>query len=735
MQKEQEYLRGTVETITFENAENGFAVLTLADEEGELISAVGPLAGSVPGEEITLLGHYTNHSSYGRQFEAEACTYRLPESEGAILKYLSSGALPGIGPAIARRILQKFGDQALEILATKPERMAEVQGLTLARAREAGRRFLELFGIREAIASLSRLGLNAAEALAAYRQYGANTLEAIGQNPYLLCGYPFYMPFGRADALAEKLSFMPESAERVRAALLYTLRHNLQNGHTCLPLGKLLSTAQGFFKIEEEILVQQLEALCEAGEVQQVEYGGVYVYLADALRAEMGAALCIKQLVALPAGQQDNVKKRISLREAAEGIQYAPRQKKAIEEAMTRRILVITGGPGTGKTTTVNAIIALLEQEAERVLLAAPTGRAAKRLAELTGRKAATIHRMLEVSFSPGAERPRFGRNAENPLKCDVLVVDEMSMVDTMLFENMLAALKPNCRLILVGDADQLPSVGPGNVLKGIIESGAVPVVALTEIFRQAAQSLIVSNAHRIVEGKMPQKGGKEDDYFFLRAYGTECRKLVCQLASERLPATYGFSPFSDIQVLCPGRKGPLGTEELNLRLQELLNPPEAGKPELKWGGQVFRQGDKVMQVRNNYDIPYTRTDGEPGAGAFNGDIGFVEEIGVSSGGLTVFCEDRHVYYSQETLHELELAYAITIHKSQGSEFEAVIIPLAEAPPKLRYRNLLYTGVTRARRLCVLAGDEEILGQMVHNGRKNVRYSCFADFLRDEELV
>lgn len=736
MQQEMEQLCGMVENVTFQNEENGFAVLNLVDEHGDLLCAVGPLAGSVPGEELTLVGRYIEHGTYGRQFEAAACAHRMPESETAIQKYLASGVLPGIGPATARRIVQKFGGKTLEILATSPEKLATVQGFSLNKARVAGKRFLEIFSVREAMASLTAYGLTATEALAAHRHFGAQVLQMIAQDPYVLCGYPLYLNFARADSIAAALGKPQESRERVRAALLYAMRHNLQNGHTCLPKDKLFGTAANFFGIAPDVLEEELEGLVVLGKAQIAAYNGVeYVYLADMFRAEMTAALHIRQLAAAHRPQVAFAEKQISLREAAAGIAYAPLQKKAITEALNRNVLVITGGPGTGKTTTVNAIIALYEQQADRVFLAAPTGRAAKRLMELTGHKASTIHRLLEVSYAPGSDMPRFARNAQNPLKCDVLIVDEMSMVDAMLFESLLGALKPGCRLIMVGDTDQLPSVGPGNVLKGIIQSGVVPVVALTEIFRQAAASLIVSNAHRIVEGQLPQKGAREDDYFFLRAYGTACQRLVCELVSTRLPASYSFSPVEDIQVLCPGRRGPLGTETMNLRLQELLNPPAPTKPELRWGGLVFRLGDKVMQVKNNYDIPFTRTDGEPGTGAFNGDIGFIEEVNAKAGTLTVLCEDRHVYYTQENLRELEAAYAVTIHKSQGSEFNAVVIPVAEVPGKLRYRNLLYTGVTRAKNLCVLAGDEDILAEMVRNGRRNERYSCFANFLGDDALL
>lgn len=736
MGQRTEYLVGTVEAVTFQNEENGFAVLTLASEDGDLVCVVGPLAGSAPGEQLTLEGRYIEHTTYGVQFEASSCSYRMPETETAILKYLSSGVLPGIGPATARRIVDRYGEQSLEVLATDAEKLGDIKGFSLQKAKLAGQRFMELFGIREAVAGLARFGLSADEALTMYRQFGKNTLETVLENPYLLCGFPLYITFGRADAVAHHLSIQHNSQARIRAAILYTLRHNLQNGHTCLPMEKLLITAEQFFEIPREMLELELSLLCDDNEAQIVSYNNIdYIYLPDALHAEMIGALRIKEKIFPKSKIPSSIEKKIRIHEELAGITYAPLQKEAIAEALCNHIMVITGGPGTGKTTTVNAIISLYEQETERVLLAAPTGRAAKRLSELTGRKASTIHRLLEVEYMQGSEQPRFKRNEKNPLRCDVLIVDEMSMVDAILFECLLAALKPGCRLILVGDADQLPSVGPGNVLKGMLESKIVPAIELKEIFRQAAESLIVSNAHRIVEGQLPQKGGREDDYFFLKAYGTSCQKLVCELIGERLPASYSFSPMEDIQVLCPGRKGPLGTEVLNSRLQELLNPAAKDKPEIHWGGKVLRLGDKIMQVRNNYDVPYARTNGEPGAGAFNGDIGYIETINPSSGAITVFCEDRHVYYTTENLNELELAYAVTIHKSQGSEFEAIVIPVAEVPKKLRYRNLLYTGVTRARRLCILVGEESIVEQMVRNGRKNTRFSCFSEFLKDDSLI
>ncbi|MEG0338828.1 MAG: AAA family ATPase [Oscillospiraceae bacterium] len=427
--------------------------------------------------------------------------------------------------------------------------------------------------------------------------------------------------------------------------------------------------------------------------------------------------------------EEEKADKRIDANELLEGIKYAPLQREAIVSALARHALVLTGGPGTGKTTTVNGIIACFEQSGDRVSLAAPTGRAAKRLAELTGRKAQTVHRLLEVDYASEGNI-KFIHNEKNKLKCDVLVIDEMSMVDVMLFESLLAALKSSCRIIMVGDEDQLPSVGAGNVLSGIIASNTVPVVRLKEIFRQASESLIVSNAHRIVNGDLPIRGGKQSDYFMMEAGGEAAAELVCGLVQNRLPKAYGFDAIQEIQVLCPTKIGILGTVALNPRLQELLNPPSAAKAQLTALGRIYRVGDKVMQVKNNYDIQYSRDNGADGVGAFNGDMGIIETVDQKGGTIVVKSEDRRIIYTMEQLKELELAYAVTIHKSQGSEFKAIILPIADVPQKLCYRNLLYTGVTRARSLCVIVGHSEEVSRMVMNVKNNLRFSCLSDFLR-----
>ncbi len=732
MQQETEILVGRVENVSYESEDNGFAVLQLLDEEGELISVVGPLAGSVPGEELTLRGKYSIHASYGPQFQAEACAFRLPQEADDILQYLSSGVLPGIGPVTARRIVERFGADTLGILAQEPEKLAEVSGFSLKKAKKAGQVFLERYGTREAMMSLMRLGLSMSEAVSLYGYYEKETIHLVESNPYRLCGHPLFLGFARVDAIAQHFAFEAECEERVQAALLYTLRHNLQNGHTCLPAVRLQETVTTFFKLPPDVVTRELERLCDDERLCLTEDSEKKVFLPEMMRAEMNAAAILQSKVRCDVPMPKQFDKLIGQQEESAEVQYAERQIEAIRLAMQCGVVVITGGPGTGKTTAINAVISLLEQQAERVLLAAPTGRAAKRMSELTARKASTIHRLLEVDFRAGMDTPRFKHNAQNPLRCDVLIVDEVSMVDALLFESLLLALKPSCRLILVGDVDQLPSVGAGNVLRGILQSGSVPSVRLNEIFRQAEASLIVRNAHEIMQGNPVREGGKNDDFFFLRAAGLKAQDLICDLVARRLSTFYNLSPFSDIQVLCPGRKGPLGTEVLSAALQERLNPKKPNKQELKRQGFVFREGDKVMQVKNNYDIPWTRLDGEAGAGAYNGDIGLIESIDARAGTMTVLCEDRRVTYIQENLHELELAYAITIHKSQGSEFEAVVLSVAEVPKPLRYRNLLYTGVTRAKNLCVLVGEQAVLDQMVANANKNTRFSHFDIFLQDE---
>lgn len=730
MENELLRLEGTVENLIYENQDTGYTVFELSGG-GELFVVCGTVGEIHIGETVACTGTFETHPTYGRQFRAQTCETDIPRDVEAIYAYLSSGALPYIRIATAKKIMEKFGADALDIIANDPQQLATIRGLSADKAERISQEFRRMFGVRELIAYLARFDISAPRAVEVFRSFGPHAADAIGKNPYLLCGEPLHITFAHADRIAAQLQLSLDSGMRMGAALLYVLRHNANNGHTCLPRKKLTATTAAFIHLPEEDLERELDLRIGEGEIRQKVFGGAeYEYLPDLCAAESDIAWRLASLMKYPAPQPKNLDRNIEFLQLSQGFAYAPLQAEAIRTALRQNCLVLTGGPGTGKTTTVNAILSLFESQGDRVALCAPTGRAAKRLSELTGHKASTIHRLLEVDYTGGVVT--FIHNEKNLLKCDVVILDEMSMVDVKLFQSLLAALRPACRIIMVGDTDQLPSVGPGNILGDIIKSGVVPTVCLTQIFRQAAKSLIVENAHNIVDGKPLQKGGKTDDFFFLEAGGEVCQQLVCDLVCTRLPRSYGFDPIRDIQVLCPTKLGLSGTQALNVRLQQLLNPPQRGKAQLEAAGSVFRVGDKVMQVRNNYDIPWQRDGGEQGVGAYNGDIGFVLSVNPHDRSMTVQMDDRKLVYTSEHLSELEIAYAVTIHKSQGSEFPAVVIPAAEVPAKLCYRNLIYTGVTRARKLCILTGLRSTVNAMTGNVRQNLRYSGLCELLKTE---
>ena len=724
-------MEGVVEHVIFENRDTGYAVFEV-NAGGELHVVTGTVGEVNAGESVTLYGKFETHPTHGPQFRAESCEASMPQDLAATLAYLSSGALPYIGPATAKKIVESFGADCLEVIANDPLRLTELRGITPEKAAAISNEFRRMFGVREAVAYLGRFGISPVRAVEVYRHLGPSAVEEIGRNPYILCGEPLHMTFRQVDAIAAELQMDPAGSLRVWAGLLYALRHNAGNGHTCLPRPRLVEATARFLGVEPQKAEEELDRQLAEGEVKSyARPDGEFICLPDLLSAETDIAARLWELSRHPVPLPPDVDRSIAVLERAQGFAYAQEQRQAIRTAMSSSVMVLTGGPGTGKTTTVNAILSLLQHDGQRVALCAPTGRAAKRLAELTGQKAQTIHRLLEVDYDPQSRLLRFIHNEKNLLKCDVVVLDEMSMVDVKLFQSLLAALRHGCRIIMVGDADQLPSVGPGNILGEVIQSGVVPTVRLEHIFRQSAKSLIVENAHRIVQGRLPQKGGRDSDFFFLPAAGMECQQLVCDLVSRRLPASYGYDPVRDIQVLCPTKKGPVGTAALNPRLQQLLNPPAAGKAELELGGRLFRQGDKVMQVRNDYLIPYERDGGESGVGAFNGDMGVILQVDAHQRTLLVQMEDRKLTYGPDTLQELEIAYAITVHKSQGTEFTAVLMPVSSVPRQLCYRNLLYTGVTRAKKLCILAGEMPVLGAMVENVRQNMRYSCLCALLEE----
>ena len=727
---ELEQIEGTVEDIIYENPDNGYTVFEISG--GGVLTVVCGIVGELhAGESVICRGRYENHATYGRQFHAQECETDMPKDLEAVYAFLASRSLPYIGARTADKIIDMFGAEALEVIANDPARLTKIPGISPDKADRIQQEFKRMFGMRELIAYLAQFEISPRRAMEVFRTFGPGAMQAIQQNPYLLCGEPLQLDFRHADSIAQYYHMEGDCAQRLEAALLRTLRHNAGNGHTCLPRDKLLESTSKFLRLPLGDLEAALDELLSSEELRTRTFDGVeYIYLPDLLSAEEDIAARLGQLSTFPTEAPPTLDADIRVLEMAQGFAYAPLQRQAIRLALSSRVMVLTGGPGTGKTTTVNAILSLYEALYDRVALCAPTGRAAKRLSELTNHAASTIHRLLEVDYSSGSVR--FIHNEKNLLKYDVIILDEMSMVDVKLFQALITALRYSCRIIMVGDADQLPSVGPGNILGEIIRSGLVPTVCLNEIFRQAKRSLIVENAHHIISSEPLQKGGKTDDFFFLESDGDAAQRLVCDLVTTRLPRSYGFDPIRDIQVLCPTKLGPTGTQALNVELQNLLNPEQTGKPQLQSAARVFRVGDKVMQVRNNYEIVWQRVGGEQGVGAYNGDIGIVESINMRDRSMVVRMDDRRLVYPAENLNELEIAYAITVHKSQGSEFPAVILPVAQVPPRLCYRNLFYTGVTRARKLCIVAGRRDVVNRMMGNIRQNLRYSGLAYLLQAE---
>lgn len=719
-EKEQEQLTGTVEDIVFRNSDSGFTVLELATED-ELVTVVGEVLDLSVGERLTVSGVFGTHPTYGLQFKAELFQRELPSGANAIGKYLASKAIKGIGPVLAQRIVKHFGDDSLEIIERESHRLTEVKGISPKKAAEIAEEYKRIFGVRAVMLFLSAYGVDTGAAIRVWKLWGSLAVQVIRDNPYLLADQ-VGMPFEQADRIGQELGFALDSPQRVRAGLLHVLRHNMTVGHTCLPYAKLCTITTQYLELDGELIQEMLDKLVADEELACCKReDGTFVGLPEAYTAESYIAGRVHLMLSTQNPDTPNFEKDITALEQELGITFAPLQRKAVAAALHRNLFILTGGPGTGKTTTLNGIIRLLERQGNKVALAAPTGRAAKRMSEVTGMEAKTLHRLLEVDFqSVGGG---FKRNERNPLPVDAVIVDEVSMVDVQLFEALLRGIRMTCKVILVGDSDQLPSVGAGNLLGDLISSEVVDTVELTQVFRQAAQSLIVTNAHSIVEGSVPELERKDSDFFFLRRWGESASETTVDLATRRLPTSYGFSPLWDIQVIVPGRKGALGADGLNQSLQQSINPADPLKRELRHAGRVLREGDKVMQIRNNYDILWHMTDGTEGMGIFNGDIGVIDLIDKPSSTILVRFEDRTAAYTFDMADELEHAYAITVHKSQGSEFEAVVMPLVGRHPKLHYRNLLYTGVTRAKKLLVMVGEPATVEAMVANNRRTMRYT------------
>ena len=730
-QENEKQLSGTVEHIVFCNEENGWTVLEL-DTGNTLQTVVGTFPTVQVGEQLRLQGEYVEHPSFGRQFKATACESSLPTDATAILRYLASGAVRGIGPSTAARIVDRFGADALRVLEEEPHQLAKIKGISLKKAQEMGQSFCAQFGLREVVMTFATYGLTPSEALRCWKKFGPSTLTKIKANPYLLCAPGLRIGFERADRLCMGLSGDKLDPYRLEAGVRYVLQHNQGNGHTCLPKDKVIPTAVMLLDVPSEAVESAVERMIGFDLKEEVFGDRPFLFLPRLHEAEWFIAMRLRLMGGFSPIAAEDLELRIDAMERNFNIQYEKQQRRAMIEAVAKGTLILTGGPGTGKTTTLRGIITLLESLGETVAIAAPTGRAAKRIAELTGHEAKTLHRLLEVKWDD-TETPVFERNEKNPLEADAVVVDEMSMVDTLLFESLLRAVKTGCRLIMVGDTDQLPAVGTGCVLHDLIDSGTVPVVQLTQVFRQALESRIVYNAHRIVAGEPMEVDNKNDCFFLPRASLGEVTRTVLDLCHHRLPDAYGYTAWEGLQVLCPGRKGDMGTAEFNRRLQELLNPPDKRKAEMTVAGITLRVGDKVMHTRNNYDILWMRDNGDCGSGVFNGDIGVLEEIRSREETLIVRYEDRVATYTKQDAQDLELAYAITVHKSQGSEFDAVVLPLFRNTQNLCYRNLLYTAVTRAKKLLVLVGSHETVMRMIDNDRKTLRYTGLCTFLRRAE--
>ena len=723
--EELNLVEGCVDAVIYQNEENGYTVLRIDAGEQGGITVVGCMPGIAPGESISVRGKWMRHASYGEQFKAEIVERRMPAGEKAIFEYLASGAVRGIGTATARRMVEEFGADALNVLEEHPERLTCIKGITRKKALAMGEHFRLQMGMRRLLEFLGSHDIALQLAMPLYRRYGDRALEVIQSNPYLLVDEELGVDFGTADALALDVGLEGDDPQRIEAGLLFELSHNLNNGHTFLPRRKLLAATAQLIGLESEHLEDGLEALIEQGEVTQEEVAGeTACYLSDLQEAEAYVAARLTEMAAWELNPPDGLERILDAIEESQGITYAPQQRAAVELAAKRQVMLLTGGPGTGKTTSLRGVLALFDSLGLETALAAPTGRAAKRLGELCGMEAATIHRLLETQFDPGTGRLVFAHDESDPLRVDAVIVDETSMVDVPLMRALLSALRSDCRLVLVGDPDQLPSVGPGNLFSDLIRSGAIPMVRLTEIFRQAAQSAIVMNAHGVNQGKLPDLHNKNSDFFFLRRKDpAKAAETIVELVSQRLPRNMGIPP-EQIQVLSPTRKTVAGTAALNRALQEAVNPEAQGKGERRFGEFIFREGDRVMQVRNNYDLTWKDRDSlTSGMGVFNGDIGQIVEVDNRNQLITVDFDGRLVEYEPDMLGELEPAYAITVHKAQGSEYRAVILSVSKGAPMLLTRGVLYTAITRARELLILVGDEEVVAQMTANNRQQRRYS------------
>ena len=724
-EQELEILQGTIAAIVYQNYDNGYSVLRLSLDSGQTATIVGTIPLPCMGERLMVTGKWATHSSYGKQFEAEFLERMMPQSANEILTYLSGRVIKGIGPRIAAKIVDRFGDETLRIMEREPERLAEISGISDKRAQEIGEEFRLQVGIRSLLEFFALHHLSAELAVKTYKLYGEAAMDMLYDDPYMLTEEGLDAPFGAVDRFAIDLGFAGDDTRRVKAGLLFELRYNLNAGHSFLPEEKLVGATATLLSVETEIVRNALERLIESQQLVRAELAGITViYLPALYEAETYCSERLLEFAGCHFPKSAFFSRMVKTAAQSSGFTYSTEQSQAIEDAATTGLLLVTGGPGTGKTTIVNGILSLYDQMGISYALAAPTGRAAKRLTEVTGQEASTIHRLLGAGMDPHSGELFFSKNEEDPLKVDAVIVDEMSMVDVLLLHSLLKAIPQRARLILVGDPDQLPPVGPGFPFSDMLRAKTLPTVRLTEIFRQAQESLIVMNAHSVNAGNMPELRNRKSDFFFLPCRSEEeAAQTIQGLCQVRLPKNMGI-PASDIQVLSPTKKGGAGTVYLNKLLQAALNPPSPDKKEKALGEILFREGDRVMQIKNNYDILWKKTDSSMvGAGIFNGDVGIIQSIDMNLEIVTVIFDDRVAEYDFTQLIELEPAYAMTVHKSQGSEYRAVVVSAWNASPYLLSRSILYTAITRARELLIIVGREETIAQMVNNAKIGRRYT------------
>ena len=718
-------VEGSVDAVIFQNEENGYTVLLLrVDGEDEPITVVGCIPCAAAGEGMTVTGVWVNHPVHGPQLSAESVERRLPQEEEDIVSYLSSGILKGIGPATAQRLVERFGADTLRVLEEEPERLRTIKGITAKKAMELSEAFRALTGLRQVMEFLARYDLPVYLAMAVQRTYGDNALQMLRDDPYILSRAQFGVDFAVADAIAISMGFGGDDPCRLRAAIEYELAHNAGNGHVFLPREKLLAATAQLVDVDTDMVETALDKLIDSFAVVEKPIANVRgCYLPRLYQAETFVAQRLLSMLRAPVEQLRQVDKTIDAIEKEQGVSYAPLQRQAVRMAAEGGVLLLTGGPGTGKTTSLRGIVALYRRMGLDVALLAPTGRAAKRLGEVTDCDAQTIHRALGMSYNELTGQAAFKKNGSDPLEAHAVIVDEMSMVDLELMQALLEALRPGCRLVLVGDPDQLPSVGAGNVLGDLLRSTVVPTVSLTQVFRQAEQSAIIRNAHAVNMGQPPQLDSNQGDFFFLcRRSPDRLVQTVVELCRDRLPRNMNI-PAEQIQVLSPTRKGACGTVSLNRALQAALNPPSPQKRQKQWGDVTFRVGDRVMQTKNNYDVLWEKDDGTAGSGIFNGDVGVIQDIDSSGELIVLRFDDRTATYTADLLSQLDMAYAITVHKSQGSEYPAVILVSAPAAPSLMVRGVLYTAITRARRMLIMVGDDAVPARMAENDRQQRRYS------------